>query len=76
MTQCNQYRNQWPAVTQERLDEAQALFADGASQAEVVRTTGLSRETLLKYLPKTTWSFSEAGKHSVAVRNAKKQGFL
>jgi len=57
-----------PTAFEERIKRAAELFADGASQTEVVRTTGLCKETLRKYFPGQRWSFVEAGEYGAAVR--------
>ncbi len=46
----------------EKLAQAARLLADGASQREVQRTTGLARETLRKHFPGAGWTFVEGGK--------------
>lgn len=43
------------------MSQAAALFADGASQGEVQRTTGISRDTLRKYFPGQRWTYREGG---------------
>ena len=50
------------SVPQESLDFAAALFADGASRAEVARTVGISQHTIDKYFPGTAWSLSDAAR--------------
>lgn len=47
--------------TPEQLKQAAELFADGASQREVQRTTGISRETLRAKFPRTGWTYREGG---------------
>ena len=54
--------NAFVRVAQERLDSAAALFADGASRAEVTKTIGLHQRTIEKYFPGTAWSMSDAGR--------------
>ena len=49
-------------VPRESLDLAAALFADGASRAEVARTVGMSSRTIGKYFPGTAWSVSDAAR--------------
>lgn len=51
-----------PPATQQELDAAAALFADGASQREVTRTTGIARETLRKHFPGQFWTYRDGGK--------------
>ena len=48
-------------VSPERLAQAGRLFADGASQREVQRTTGIGRGQLRKYFPRKGWTFVEGG---------------
>jgi len=50
-----------PPASPERLAQAARLLADGASQREVQRTTGLARETIRKYFPGKGWTFIEGG---------------
>jgi hypothetical protein len=45
----------------ERLEQARQLLADGASQREVQRTTGIARETLRKHFPGQGWTFVQGG---------------
>lgn len=45
----------------ELLEQAGRLLADGASQREVQRTTGIARETLRKHFPGKGWTFVEGG---------------
>lgn len=45
----------------EKLRQAEQLFADGASQHEVHRTTGINRGTLRKYFPGQRWTYRQAG---------------
>ena len=46
---------------QDRLKQAADLLADGASQREVQRTTGLARETIRKNFPGAGWTFTQGG---------------
>lgn len=48
-------------VPAHKMSQAAALFADGASQGEVQRTTGISRDTLRKYFPGQRWTYREGG---------------
>jgi DNA invertase Pin-like site-specific DNA recombinase len=50
-----------PPPSPERLKRAADLLADGASQREVQRTTGLARETLRKHFPSSGWTFIQGG---------------
>ncbi len=50
-----------PPPSPERLAQAARLLADGASQREVQRTTGIARETLRKHFPGKGWTFVEGG---------------
>ena len=54
-------RRKSPA-TPEQIAHAAKLFADGASQREITRTTGLARETLRKNFPGQGWTYREGGK--------------
>ena len=55
----------------ERLQQAARLIADGASQREVQRTTGLARETIRKHFPGKGWTFVEGGRFRALTRNEK-----
>jgi len=67
--------NQFPPVTPERLEQARAmLYEDNCSVAEVMRTTGLARETIYKYVGKKVWSFQECGQHTRVVKAARAAG--
>lgn len=68
--------NQFPPVTEERLEKARAMLDDHCSVAEVVRTTGLARETINKYLKPKPWSFTECGSYGVMLKRARKAGIL
>lgn len=70
-------RNQHQPITAERLAAARQLFEDGASITEVVRTTRMARETLIKYLPDVAqpWSFTDCGSHGALIRYASQDGF-
>lgn len=57
-------------IPQEDLDRARALFEDGASQREVHRTTGISREALRKHFPGQRWTFVEGGELRWVQRHA------
>ena len=52
----------------ERLAQARQLLADGASQREVQRTTGIARETLRKHFPGQGWTFIDGGKFRALTR--------
>ena len=52
----------------ERLQQAARLIADGASQREVQRTTGLARETIRKHFPGKGWTFVEGGRFRALTR--------
>lgn len=54
----------------EKLLQAGQLFADGASQKEVQRTTGIARETLRKHFPGQGWSFREGGKFRALTKHS------
>jgi len=69
-------RNQWAPITEERLAEAKAMLDDHCSVAEVMRTTGMDRATIYKYLGKRCWSFREAAQHGVVLKQAREAGLL
>lgn len=56
-------RKRRPAPTPDQLARAGALLEDGASQAEVTRTTGIARETLVKHFPGKGWTYKQAGEY-------------
>lgn len=56
--------------TPEELNLAGQLLADGASQREVQRTTGIARETLRKHFPGRVWTFVEGGKFRALTKGA------
>lgn len=58
-------------VTAEHLAEAAKLLADGASQCEVQRTTGIARETLRKHFPNTGWTYRMGGEFRALTRAAR-----
>lgn len=58
----------------ERLKQAAGLFADGASQREVQRTTNISRMTLRKYFPGTGWTFIQGGEFRALTREQGRSG--
>jgi DNA invertase Pin-like site-specific DNA recombinase len=58
-----------PPLT-DRLQKAADLFADGASQTEVHRTLGLSRDTLRKYFPGQGWTYRQGGDFRALTRYA------
>lgn len=60
-------------VTPERLEQARQLVEDGASQMEIRRSTGLARETIVKYFPDCRWTFQEAGTHGAFVRHLERR---
>lgn len=62
-----------PPPSPERLQQAANLFADGASQREVQRTTGLARETLRKNFPAAGWTFVEGGDFRALTKSAEEQ---
>jgi ribosomal protein L13E len=68
--------NQFPPVTEERLAKARAMLDDHCSVAEVVRTTGLARETINKHIGRRGWSLQECGQFGVVVKQARKAGVL
>jgi len=53
----------------ELLERAAQLLADGASQRETTRTTGIARETLRKHFPGNGWSYVEGGRFRALTRN-------
>ncbi|MCO4257370.1 hypothetical protein [Pseudarthrobacter cellobiosi] len=62
-----------PPPAPERLQQAADLFADGASQREVQRTTGLARETLAKHFPGRGWTYKEGGDFRALTKTAEEQ---
>lgn len=68
--------NQFPPLTQERLAKARAMLDDHCSVAEVVRTTGLARETIYKHIGKRPWTLQECAQHGVVVKAARKAGLF
>jgi hypothetical protein len=52
----DQPRKYMRLATIEKLQKAEALFAKGATQAEVQRKTGMSRMTIRQYFPPGCWS--------------------
>lgn len=55
-------------VPETKMLQAAALFADGASQCEVHRSTGISRDTLRKYFPGQRWTYREGGQFRALTR--------
>lgn len=62
-----------PPPAPERLQQAADLFADGASQREVQRTTGLAREILRRHFPAKGWTYKEGGDFRALTSAAEKQ---
>lgn len=60
--------NRKPPATPEQLQHAAQLLADGASQKETHRTTGISRTTLRKYFPGQAWTSAQSGEYAALVR--------
>lgn len=54
----------------ERLAQAARLFADGASQREVQRTTGIAYETLRKHFPGQGWTYRDGGNFRALTRHS------
>lgn len=53
------------------------MLEDDCSIAEIVRTTGMARETINKYLNKPkAWSFTECGSYGVMLKRARQSGLL
>jgi len=52
----------------ELLHRAAQLLADGASQHETQRTTGISRTTLRKHFPGQGWTPKQGGDFAAMVR--------
>lgn len=52
----------------ELVKQAERLLADGASQREVQRTTGMSRMTIRKYFPGKCWTFVQGGEFRALTR--------
>jgi hypothetical protein len=53
------------------LEKAGRLLEDGASQLEVIRTTGIARETLVKHFPGKGWTYKQGGKFRALTRDTK-----
>lgn len=64
----DQPRKHMRLATIEKIQKAEALFANGASQTEVQRRTGMSRVTIRQYFPGQGWTKEQAGKYSAAKR--------
>jgi hypothetical protein len=60
----------------ERLEQARKLLEDGASRMEVTRSTGVTREALVKYCPGMKWTFTQAGQFRALTRDTKVRGGL
>lgn len=60
-------------VTPEHLAQAGQLLADGASQCEVQRTTGIARETLRKHFPKQGWTYRMGGQFRALTKHSQLQ---
>lgn len=56
--------------TDEELAACEPFFEDGASYAEVSRTSGISKDTLRKYFPGYGWSPQQRGAWSRIVTRA------
>lgn len=67
----DQPRKHMRLATIEKIQQAEKLFANGASQTEVQRQTGMSRVTIRQYFPGQGWTKEQAGKHSAAKRKQK-----
>lgn len=50
---------------------AEQMLDDGASQQEVIRTTGISRETLVKHFPDKKWTYKQGGEFRALTRYTK-----
>lgn len=59
--------------TPERLEQARQLLADGASQRETQRTTGIARETLRQHFPGHGWTYKDGGDFRALTKTAEKQ---
>lgn len=60
-------------VNPETMDRARRLVEDGASVTEIKRTTGLARETILKYFPGSAWTCQQAGTHGAVIRHMERR---
>jgi DNA invertase Pin-like site-specific DNA recombinase len=58
-------------IARERLDRAELLLREGASQKEVSTTTGISRGVLNKHFPELKWTSKQAGEFRAATRYVK-----
>lgn len=61
-------------IPPETLTQARNLFDDGASQSEIQRTTGLSRETLRKHFPGQGWTYQEGGEFRQLIKDQPRKG--
>lgn len=61
-------------ITPERRAQAEALFDDEQSRAEVSRTTGLSEKWLRKNFPGRAWTQEQIAEHRHALDAARKAG--
>ena len=62
-------------ATPEVIAKGGEMLDDGASQLEVVRTLGMSRETLVKHFPGKGWTNKQSGEFRALLRytNVKEQ---
>ncbi|MBP3044866.1 helix-turn-helix domain-containing protein [Arthrobacter jiangjiafuii] len=58
----------------ERRERIQAMVNDGWPWAEIKRTEGAHRDTMLRYFPGTQWTPAQANEHRVGTKNARKRG--
>lgn len=60
-------------VTPEWREWANQLAADGASQVEIARTTGVTHQTVHRHLPDAKWDQKTVGTHAAAIRRLNHQ---
>lgn len=56
----------------ERIQRIQQMLNDGWPWAEIGRTEGVHRETMLRYFPGTQWTRAERSQHLRSLRMARK----
>lgn len=57
-------------IAPERLAAVGRMVADGVSHAEIMRTLGVSRHTIIRHFPDTAWSPKESGEFARAIRRS------
>lgn len=69
----NPAKNADLAPIEGRLDEARAMFEDGASRTEVSSTLGMSWATVDRYFPGTAWDRQKISQHGVSIQKANRE---